>query len=67
LEREHPELVRVVRVGLSGEGRDVLGVEVGREVGDDERGREKKLGKKGRREKMGFVISGAQHAREVSS
>jgi len=41
-------------VGLSGEGRDVLGVEVSTDVGKGIR----------KREKMGFVITGAQHARE---
>ena len=58
--------MRVVKVGISGEGRDVLGVEVGREGEGIGKGKGKGVKKKDRG-KMGFVITGAQHAREVSS
>lgn len=61
LEREHPELVEVFRVGISGEGRDLLGVRISK-GGEGGRGVGKKEGGK-----MGFVITGAQHAREVST
>jgi extracellular matrix protein 14 len=61
LEREHPELVEVFRVGISGEGRDLLGVRISK-GGGGRRGVGKKAGGK-----MGFVITGAQHAREVST
>jgi hypothetical protein len=56
--------VKVLRVGISGEGRDVLAVQISR--GEDGQGRERGVGKRGGG-KMGFVITGAQHAREVST
>jgi hypothetical protein len=68
LEREHPSLMSVFRVGISGEGRELLGVEISSsgwtdsEAGSMETNRKKRK----RGEKMGFVITGAQHAREVS-
>jgi Zinc carboxypeptidase len=48
-------------VGISGEGRDLLGVRISK-GGERGRGVGKKAGGK-----MGFVITGAQHAREVST
>ena len=52
----YPELVSVVQLGHSGEGREMLGMKISRpsEV-------ENELV-----QKKGFVITGAQHAREVS-
>jgi extracellular matrix protein 14 len=63
LAREYPGLVTLVKVGMSGEGREVWGVRVSSSERED--------GKEGKRKgegegKMGFVITGAQHAREVS-
>ena len=67
----HPEIARLVKFGRSAEGRDIQGLTIS--TGDDEReevngGKKKKKKKKGPRkqkEKLGFVIQGAQHAREV--
>lgn len=70
LARDYPGLVDVIRVGISGEGRELLGVRIGGGAGHTTRGRRR--GRKGRKgksksnEKMGFVVTGAQHAREVS-
>jgi len=67
----HPETVRLINFGQSAEGRDILGLTIS--TGDDdeseeEKGEKRKKKKKilrKQREKLGFVIQGAQHAREV--
>jgi Zinc carboxypeptidase len=62
----HPETARLINFGRSAEGRDILGLTIS--TGDDEseevNGRKKKRKRK-QKEKLGFVIQGAQHAREV--
>ena len=67
----HPDTAHLINFGRSAEGRDILGLTIS--TGDDESedvngGKKKKKKKKGTRkqkEKLGFVIQGAQHAREV--
>ena len=67
----HPETARLINLGRSAEGRDVLGLTIS--TGDDneneedngEKRKKKKKGPRKQREKFGFVIQGAQHAREV--
>jgi hypothetical protein len=70
----YPETARLVNLGRSAEGRDILGLTISTgdddesEEGDGEkkkRKKKKKNGSKQQREKLGFVIQGAQHAREV--
>lgn len=46
-----PELVTVIKLGHSAEGREMLGVKLSRNIG--------------KKPRLGFVIHGAQHAREV--
>lgn len=72
LAADYPSLVQVIRVGISGEGRELLGVRIGAEEVPEKKGKKGKKGKKekersGEKERMGFVITGAQHAREVCS
>lgn len=57
-------MVALIKVGMSGEGREMWGVRV-----SNSQGKSRKEGKKkGEWEgKMGFVITGAQHAREVKT
>ena len=64
----HPETARLINLGRSAEGRDILGLTIS--TGDDDKvddcnGLGEKRKKKGQKEKLGFVIQGAQHAREV--
>ena len=70
----HPETMRLINLGRSAEGRDVLGLTISeaeeeeREEGNGTKKKKKKKKKKTMRkqgEKLGFVIQGAQHAREV--
>lgn len=65
LEKRYPEIVESIKVGVSGEGRQLTGVKIGKSAKVKAHG---KVGKKGKKTqgKMGFVITGAQHAREVS-
>jgi extracellular matrix protein 14 len=60
LAQDYPALVQVIRVGISGEGRELLGVQIG---SSPLQGKKSK-GKSGEKERMGFVLTGAQHARE---
>ena len=65
----HPETARLINLGRSAEGRDILGLTIS--TGDDDENEECNGGKKRKKklrkqkEKLGFVIQGAQHAREV--
>ena len=75
----HPEIARLINLGRSAERRDVLGLTLS--TGDEDESEEciggqkktkkkkkkkkKKKGTKKQKEKLGFVIQGAQHAREV--
>ena len=68
----HPETARLINLGRSAEGRDILGLTISTGVDDDvEEGnglggkKRKKKGSRKQKEKLGFVILGAQHAREV--
>ncbi|KAL1943969.1 hypothetical protein VTO73DRAFT_3787 [Trametes versicolor] len=54
--RTHPHLVQLVNLGHSAEGREMTAMRIFR--GDDA------LRKTSRKEKVGFVLTGAQHARE---
>lgn len=57
--RTHPHLVQLVNLGHSAEGREMTAMRISRS--DDG------LRKASRKEKVGFVLTGAQHAREVST
>ena len=68
----YPETARLINLGRSAEGRDILGLTISRRDDDDSeeddiggKKRKKKKGPKKQKEKLGFVIQGAQHAREV--
>ena len=69
----HPETARLINLGRSAEGRDVLGLTISTGYDDESEEdnaetrsrRKKKKGPRKQREKLGFVIQGAQHAREV--
>jgi Zinc carboxypeptidase len=67
----YPKTVRLVNFGRSAEGRDIFGMTISSAEDDKskEENREKKKKKKRRlrkqKDKLGFVIQGAQHAREV--
>ena len=58
----HPDLVEVVSIGHTAEGREMVALEISRDKGLRKRGGSSNsdLAKK-----VGFVITGAQHAREV--
>jgi hypothetical protein len=66
----HPSTVKVVELGHSGEGREMLGMVISsgpvqnKTTGQDQR-KERKKGTIDPEKKLGFVIIGAQHAREV--
>jgi hypothetical protein len=63
----HPSLVTVVKLGHSGQGKEMLGLTISRsESGAGQfKDKRKKRKKKRNGKKLGFVITGAQHAREV--
>lgn len=52
LAEEHPDLVELIKLGRTSEGRDIIGLNISK--------------KGGKRRKRRMVIQGAQHAREVS-
>jgi hypothetical protein len=60
LQAEHPDLVRLVPLGHTGQGREMVGMTISREENKPPGARAFTA------EKMSFVITGAQHAREVS-
>ena len=70
----YPKTVHLVNFGRSAEGRDIFGLTISAAEDDEsseENGKKKKKKKKKQRrlrkqkDKLGFVIQGAQHAREV--
>lgn len=61
LARTHPHLVKIVNLGHSAEGREMLAMRIS--TTEDEL---RKLDGRSNRQKAGFVLTGAQHAREVS-
>lgn len=58
----YPNLTRVVPLGHSGEGREMLGLEISRGYSAEDAFAKPGLDPSRR---LGFVIMGAQHAREV--
>lgn len=66
-----PDIVRLVNLGHSGEGREMMGITIStdepafapprRRKGKNRKGQEEEVPPK-----LGFVVVGAQHAREVS-
>lgn len=74
LQELHPELVTLKNLGHSGAGREMFAVTISKPEDETERKkdkkRKKKKGRKGLKphdegQKFGFVVVGAQHAREV--
>ncbi|TFK67830.1 hypothetical protein BDN72DRAFT_770233 [Pluteus cervinus] len=68
-----PDMVKLIKLGHSGQGREMMGVTISTEFGvssSGDLGRRKGKGRKGHEKeedvqpKLGFVITGAQHARE---
>ena len=61
----YPQTASLINIGRSAEGRDIFALTISAEeiVEDYGERKKKKLGRQ--REKFGFVIQGAQHAREV--
>lgn len=60
----YPELVQLVNIGHSAEGREMLAMRISKPpsaAGEDEKAHAEHVNK------LGFVVSGAQHAREVRS
>src|ERR1700734_3490866 len=51
LEREQPELVSVFRAGISGEGREVVGIKISREERDNEKRKARRKGWNGNMKK----------------
>ncbi|KAF4609600.1 hypothetical protein D9613_012313 [Agrocybe pediades] len=63
----HSNITRLTTIGQSAEGRDIYALSISTGGYPSEEKKKKKKTKKGRissREKLGFVIIGAQHARE---
>lgn len=61
----HPDLVKLVNIGHSAEGREMVALEIAKSKGQNKKGHgisESEFAAK----KHGFVITGAQHSREVS-
>ena len=81
LTKEYPDYVSLVNLGHSAQGREMLGLRISKpestprppkkkNVADDDdlesmRSRRKEREREEGEGKMGFVITGAQHAREV--
>jgi len=73
LSSTHSNTTQLKTIGQSSEGKDIfaLSISSGGYSEEDDTGKKKRRKKKGKRaiphegEKMGFVIIGAQHAREV--
>ncbi|TDL18656.1 hypothetical protein BD410DRAFT_793044 [Rickenella mellea] len=59
----HPDLVKLVNIGHSAEGREMFAISISKPT---ELGEQKRKGKEGEKStgKPGFVVTGAQHARE---
>ncbi len=57
--RAYPNLVQLVNIGHTGEGREMVAMKLSKEVDLSGAGSSSSV------KKAGFVITGAQHAREV--
>ena len=67
LSKLHPNTTRLTNLGHTGQGREMIALTISTTERQDETQRmTAKKGKK-RKNKLGFVIVGAQHAREVRS
>ncbi|KAF8799186.1 peptidase M14 [Phlegmacium glaucopus] len=64
----HPNTARLISIGRSAQGRDIFGLTISaRDKSEKDHGKKNKRKKRitrKHREKLGFVIQGAQHARE---
>ena len=68
LSKLHPNTTRLTHLGHTGQGREMIALTISTtERQDETQGMTAKKKKKGKRNKLGFVIVGAQHAREVRS
>lgn len=59
----YPDIIRLAEIGHSAEGREMYALEISL----DRKARSKNVGSSQTKTKQGFVITGAQHAREVCS
>ena len=68
LSKLHPNTTRLTNLGHTGQGREMIALTISTTEPQDETQRmTAKKKKKGKKNKLGFVIVGAQHAREVRS
>ena len=67
LERKYPERVKRVALGHSARGREMEALLISANVNEMEDDNIKKKKDKKKKKKRSFVITGAQHAREVSN
>ena len=62
----HPSLVQLVPLGHSGEGREMVGLKISKDASPSPF-LQSQSGRSSSTKKLGFVITGAQHAREVGA
>ncbi|KAI0682248.1 hypothetical protein C8Q76DRAFT_763657 [Earliella scabrosa] len=60
----HPSLVQLVPLGHSGEGREMVGLRISKDAPPPSLSLSLQSGRPSSTKKLGFVITGAQHARE---